>query len=108
MDLNKDQKRLLKEKRNKLELHILSTFDGKEMWYQEKRLQFKGIANITTDEWGVCINFKCENKKTFHLSGRWDVIIAYTNHIGAQYCGWSLDFQCPYPEWELDETQEER
>ena len=47
MELSEDLKALLNEKRANLESHILTTFDGKEMWYQEKRLQFKGIAKIT-------------------------------------------------------------
>ena len=106
MERSEDLKELLNEKRANLEAHILTTFDGKEMWYQEKRLQFKGIANITTDEWGVSIRFECENQKTRSLSGRWDVIIAYADHIGAQYCGWSLDCECPYPEWESDENKQ--
>jgi hypothetical protein len=54
----------------------------------------------------VSIRFECENQKTRSLSGRWDVIIAYADHIGAQYCGWSLDFECPYPEWESDENKQ--
>ena len=63
MELSEDLKALLNEKRANLEAHVLTTFDGKEMWYQEKRLQFKGIANITTDEWGVSIRFECENSR---------------------------------------------
>ena len=87
-----------------LEEHILTTFNGQEMWYQEKRLQFKGIAHITTDEWGVVVRFVSEDRAPLSLSGRWDFIIAYKNHLGAQYAGWSLDFECPYPEWETEKN----
>ena len=100
MALSEDEKDRLNGIREQLERHILTTFNGKEMWYQERTLQVKGIAHITTDEWGVCVNFESENPEAISLSGRWDVIIAYSNHLGALYCGWSLDFECPYPEWE--------
>ena len=43
----------LSERRKELEAHIMDTFNGKEMWFQERRLQFKGVVNITTNEWGV-------------------------------------------------------
>jgi len=106
MALSEDVEGRLKGIRENLERHVLSNFDGKEMWYQERTLQVKGIAHITTDEWGVHVNFESENHEVISLSGRWDVIIAYTNHLGAQYCGWSLDFECPYPEWESNTPEE--
>ena len=48
---------ILTQKRHELESHIIDTFDGNEMWFQERRLQFKGVPHITTDEWGVSIRF---------------------------------------------------
>ncbi|MBT60172.1 MAG: hypothetical protein CMA63_01285 [Euryarchaeota archaeon] len=93
-------KEKLKRIREKLEHHIISIFDGKEMWYQEKKKQFRGTVNITTDEWGVSVRMDCDRHRPISLSGRWDVILAYSDHLGAQYAGWSLDFECPYPEWE--------
>ena len=88
----------LSERRKELETHILDTFNGKEMWFQERRLQFKGIPNITTNEWGVSIKFESENFRTLSLSGRWDIIVSYRNGLGAQYAGWTVCFDCPYPE----------
>ena len=88
----------LSERRKELEAHILSTFNGKEMWFQERRLQFKGVPNITTDEWGVRIQFVSDNFRTLSLSGRWDIIVSYRNGIGAQYAGWTVCLDCPYPE----------
>ena len=76
----------------------MSTFDGKEMWFQERYLQVNGIVNIASDAWGINVNFVSEHCDPIYVSGRWDVLIAYNNHLGAQYCGWSLDFECPYPE----------
>jgi hypothetical protein len=107
MALSEDEKDRLNGIREQLERNILTTFNGKEMWYQERTLQVKGIAHITTDEWGVSVNFESENREAVSLSGRWDVIIAYSNHLGAQYCGWSLDFECPYPEWESNTHHEQ-
>ena len=87
----------LREIRDMLEAHV-SSFNGREMWYQERRLQFKGIAHITTDEWGVRVRFESENFRTLTLSGRWDFLLAYSDSLGAVYCGWRLSFECPYPE----------
>ena len=89
---------ILTKKRHELESHIIDTFDGNELWFQERRLQFKGVPHITTDEWGVTIIFKSENFRTLSLSGRWDVIISRSSGLGAHYAGWALSFDCPYPE----------
>ena len=89
---------ILTQKRHELESHIIDTFDGNEMWFQERRLQFKGVPHITTDKWGVSIRFKSENFRTLSLSGRWDVIISRNSGLGAHYAGWVLSFDCPYPE----------
>ena len=89
---------ILTQKRHELESHIIDTFDGNEMWFQERRLQFKGVPHITTDEWGVSIRFKSDNFRTLSLSGRWDVIISRNSGLGAHYAGWVLSFDCPYPE----------
>ena len=87
----------LREIRQRLEPHV-SAFNGREMWYQERHLQFKGIAHITTDEWGVRVRFESENFRTLTLSGRWDFLLSYSDSLGAVYCGWRLSFECPYPE----------
>ena len=76
----------------------VESFDGREMWYQERMLQFQGTAHITTDEWGVRVRFESANFRTLTLSGRWDVIVSYSNGLRAQYCDWSLCLECPWPE----------
>lgn len=106
MDKNDEEKNRLKVIRERLESHIMSTFHGKEMWYQEKRLQYKGTPDITTDAWGVTVHFECKRAQPVHLSGRWDFIIAYADYIGAAYAGWSLSFECPHPEWEEEHDEE--
>ena len=95
--LGAEERARLSEIKEKLEAHVTS-FDGREMWYQERMLQFQGTAHITTDEWGVRVRFESENFRTLTLSGRWDVIVSHSNGLGAQYCDWSLCFECPWPE----------
>ena len=95
--LGAEERARLKEIKERLEDQV-SSFDGREMWYQERLLQFQGTAHITTDEWGVRVRFESENFRTLTLSGRWDVIVSYSNGLRAQYCDWSLCFECPWPE----------
>ena len=95
--LGAEERERLKEIKQKLEGHVAS-FDGREMWYQERMLQFQGTAHITTDEWGVRVRFESQNFRTLTLSGRWDVIVSHSNGLRAQYCDWSLSFECPWPE----------
>ena len=95
--LGAEERARLSEIKQRLESHVAS-FDGREMWYQERMLQFQGTAHITTDEWGVRVRFVSENFRTLALSGRWDVIVSYSNGLRAQYCDWSLCFECPWPE----------
>ena len=95
--LSDETRTKLREIRQKLETHVTS-FNGKKMWYQERLLQFEGTAHITTDEWGVRIRFVSENFRTLTLSGRWDFLLAYSDSLGAVYCGWKLSLECLYPE----------
>ena len=95
--LGKETRVRLRELREILESHV-ANFNGKEMWYQERLLQFTGTAHITTDEWGVVVRFESENFRTLTLSGRWDIISAHANGLSAQYCDWRLCFECPWPE----------
>ena len=95
--LGAEERARLSEIKERLEANVAS-FDGREMWYQERMLQFQGTAHITTDEWGVRVRFESENFRTLTLSGRWDVIVSYSNGLRAQYCDWSLCLECPWPE----------
>ena len=92
-----EERAKLREIRDRLEPHV-SSFNGREMWYQERHLQFKGIAHITTDEWGVRVRFESDGFRTLTLSGRWDILLAYSDSLGAVYCGWRLSLECLYPE----------
>ena len=93
--------------RKKLETAILRDFHMKKVWFQERDMQWRGLAKISTDEWGVRVRFESENHRTLFLSGRWDVILASPNYLGAQYCGWSITSECLYPEWESATLEEE-
>ena len=95
--LSEETRVKLSEIRQKLEPHV-NSFNGREMWYQERRLQFEGTAHITTDEWGVRIRFVSDNFRTLTLSGRWDFMLAYSESLGAVYCGWTLSLKCLWPE----------
>lgn len=93
--------------RKKLESTILSNFHMKKVWFQERHMQWRGVAKISTDEWGVRVRFESENHRTLFLSGRWDVILASSNYLGAQYCGWTITSECLYPELESTPLEEE-
>tara|TARA_B100000287_G_scaffold393535_1_gene406850 strand:+ start:188 stop:559 length:372 start_codon:yes stop_codon:yes gene_type:complete len=93
--------------RKKLESAILRNFHMKKVWFQERDMQWRGLAKISTDEWGVRVRFESENHRTLFLSGRWDVMLASPNYLGAQYCGWSITSECLYPEWESANLEEE-
>lgn len=93
--------------RKKLESVILRNFHMKKVWFQERDMQWRGLAKISTDEWGVRVRFESENHRTLFLSGRWDVMLASPNYLGAQYCGWSITSECLYPEWESANLEEE-
>ena len=98
MVLDEETQARLRAKRESLEAGV-KALDGKRLWYQERYLQFPGIAHITTDDWGARVSFESEHwPEPLNLSGRWDVLIVGSDHLGAQYCGWSLDSECPYPE----------
>jgi hypothetical protein len=81
-----------------LETHIIDTFDGNVMCFRERRLLFKGVPNITTDEWGVTIGIESENFRTLSIFGRWDASISRSSELGAHFAGRTLSFDCPYPE----------
>ena len=95
--LSEETRAKLSEIRQKLEPHVRS-FNGREMWYLERQLQFEGVAHITTDEWGVRVRFESDSFRTLTLSGRWDFLLAYSDSLGAVYCGWRLSLECLYPE----------
>jgi hypothetical protein len=98
MVLSDETQAILHTRREALEATV-QALGGQEIWYQEQHLQFPGIAHITTDDWGVRVRFESEHwHDSLTLSGRWDIIYVSSGHLGAQYCGWILCINCPYPE----------
>ena len=106
-DLSPAERSEFENIRKKLETAILRNFHMKKVWFLEGHMQWRGIAKISTDEWGVRVRFESENHRTLFLSGRWDTILASSNHLGAQYCGWTITSECLYPEWESAKLEEE-
>jgi len=106
-NLSPTERSLFVDIRKKLESAILRNFHMKKVWFQERDMQWRGLAKISTDEWGVRVRFESENHRTLFLSGRWDVMLASPNYLGAQYCGWSITSECLYPEWESANLEEE-
>lgn len=99
MDTEEEIEQNKKVRRERFEQHILEVFDGKEVWFQEKKVQLLGKATLLTDDWGVRVNFDSGGEEAFSVSGRWDYLVVYADRLGAAYSGWSLTTFCPYPEW---------
>lgn len=99
MEVNEELKEKLAPLRQRFESHILNIFHRQDVWYQQKRTQLNGSAQITTDDWGVSIRFENSQHDDILLSGRWDYLVVYADRLGAAYSGWSLTTFCPHPEW---------
>ena len=54
----------IKEKREEFE-SLVQSWNGTEMWFQERMQQFPGIVEITTDDWGVKITINSEYYRKF-------------------------------------------
>ena len=94
--MNEEEKKM-EEKRNLFET-LINSWDGSEMWYQERRIQFPGIVKITTDKWGVSVTIKSEHYRDISLSGRWDILFVGNQSLGAMYCGWTINKDIIHPE----------
>ena len=66
--LGAEERARLSEIKESLEAHV-AYFVGREMWYQERLLQFQGTAHVSTDQWGARVRFVSENFRTLTLSG---------------------------------------
>ena len=56
----------IREKRKELE-SLIRSWNGTKMWFQERRLQFPGIVQIITDDWGVSITITSEYFRKFSV-----------------------------------------
>ena len=89
----------LKAIREQKEQPLLDAFQGKKMWFHEKRLLFETTVDIETDAWGVRVTLNSLAHPTFTVSGRWDVINFGLDYLSCAMVGWCLYTECPYPEW---------
>ena len=87
----------IKEKREEFE-SLVQSWNGTEMWFQERMQQFPGIVEITTDDWGVRITIISEYYRKFSVSGRWDILSVRSTGMSALYCGWTLNKEMIWPE----------
>ena len=87
----------IKEKREEFE-SLVQSWNGTEMWFQERMQQFPGIVEINTDDWGVKIIIISEYYRKFSVSGRWDILSVWSSGMSALYCGWTLDKEMIWPE----------
>ena len=78
--------------------NIAKSWDGKEVWFLERMLQFPGLVSVNTDDWGVSITIISEYYRKFSVSGRWDILSVWSSGMSALYCGWKLDKEMIWPE----------
>ena len=57
--------------------NIAKSWDGKEVWFLERMLQFPGLISVNTDDWGVSVTIISEYYRKFKVSARWDVLRIY-------------------------------
>ena len=94
----------IKEKREEFE-SLVQSWNGTEMWFQERMQQFPGIVEITTDDWGVKITINSEYYRKFKVSARWDVLRINDFTMSGLYCGWTLSKEMYYPELGINPSE---
>ena len=85
-----DWKAIGKEKQEKYEQKI-NDWNNTVMHYREGRLDFSGLVEISTDDWGVRVTLTSEHyEKPITLSAAWEIISVYSDGMSAAYVNWSL------------------
>ena len=85
-----DWKAIGKEKQEKYEQKI-NDWNNTVMHYREGRLDFSGLVEISTDDWGVRVTLTSEHyEKPVTLSAAWEIISVYSDGMSAAYVNWSL------------------
>jgi len=87
----------IREKREEFE-SLIQSWNGTKMWFQERRLQFPGIVQIITDDWGVSITITSEYFRKISISGCWEILRVSSSGMSGLYVGWTLNKQIIYPE----------
>jgi hypothetical protein len=61
------------------------------MHYHEGWLDFNGLVEISTDDWGVRVTLTSEHYDgPVTLSASWEIISVYSDGMSAAYVNWSL------------------
>ena len=97
MTVGKNEEMKIKEKKEEFE-SLIQSWDGSEMWFQERHLQFPGRVEVTTNDWGVSITIISEYFRKLSVSGRWDILRVSESGMSALYCGWTLNKEVIWPE----------
>ena len=85
-----DWKAIGKEKQEKYEQKI-NDWNNTVMHYREGRLDFSGLVEISTDDWGVRVTLTSEHyEKPVTLSAAWEIISVYSDGMSAAYVNWGL------------------
>lgn len=85
-----DWKAIGKAKQQKYDQKI-NQWNNTVMHYREGRLDFTGLVEISTDEWGVKVTLTSnDHEKPITLSGAWEIISVYEDGMSAAYVNWSL------------------
>ena len=85
-----DWKAIGKEKQEKFEQKI-NDWNNTVMHYREGWLDFTGLVEISTDDWGVRVTLTSEQHDgPVTLSGAWEVISVWKDGMSAAYVNWSL------------------
>ena len=85
-----DWKAIGKEKQEKYEQKI-NDWNNTVMHYREGRLDFSGLVEISTDDWGVRVTLTSEHyEKPVTLSAAWEIISVYSDGMSAAYVNWNL------------------
>ncbi|MDA7556185.1 hypothetical protein N8809_06075 [Euryarchaeota archaeon] len=74
------------------------SWDGKEVWFLERMLQFPCLVSVNTDDWGITVTIISEYYRKFNVSARWDVLRINDFSMSGLYCGWTLSKEMYYPE----------
>ena len=94
----------LSQIRNNLE-NIAKSWDGKEVWFLERMLQFPGLVSVYTDDWGVSVTIISEYYRKFKVSARWDFLRINDFAMSGLYCGWTLSKEMYYPELGINPSE---
>ena len=79
------------QKRARIEPHLMATFHGQRVLFEERRIRKIAVATLTCDEWGVPIQLDPEDdNEPFTVSGAWSILSVWANRVGAAYVGWGI------------------